>query len=324
MNGDLITNKQRYRELCQIESSIPLFAKDWWLDTVCGYGNWDVTLVEKGGNIVASMPWQLKRKYGFTLIGMPSLTQSLGPWIRPSMAKYANQIGHQKKVMLQLIQQLPAYDYFNQNFHYSITNWQPFYWSGFNQTTRYTYLINELPGKDELWENLLPNIRREIKKAIHRFGLHICSDFSVDTFLDVNEKTFKRQNMPLPYPRSLVYSIHKTCVKREACKMFFAVDSKERIHAGAFIVWDENSAYYLLGGGDPVLRNSGAMSLILWEAILFAAKVTKKFDFEGSMIEPIEKFFRAFGAVQTPYFCVTKNKSRLLQLYRGLRAFSRC
>ena len=37
------------------------------------------------------------------------------------------------------------------------------------------------------------------------------------------------------------------------------------------------------------------------------------FDFEGSMIEPVERSFRQFGAKQTPYFSVSKTPSRLLK-----------
>jgi len=32
------------------------------------------------------------------------------------------------------------------------------------------------------------------------------------------------------------------------------------------------------------------------------------FDFEGSMIEPVERFFRSFGAQRVPYFGITKNR----------------
>lgn len=78
-----------------------------------------------------------------------------------------------------------------------------------------------------------------------------------------------------------------------------------------------------MGGGDPALRNSGATSLCMWEAIRFAATVTKSFDFEGSMIEPVERYFRAFGAIQTPYFSVSKTPSRLLSSYQVLRKFLR-
>jgi hypothetical protein len=72
-----------------------------------------------------------------------------------------------------------------------------------------------------------------------------------------------------------------------------------------------------MGGGDPHLRTSGAGSLVLWEAIKFAATVSEQFDFEGSMIEPVERFFRAFGGTPTPYFSIQKLSSGM-NFLRGL------
>jgi len=34
--------------------------------------------------------------------------------------------------------------------------------------------------------------------------------------------------------------------------------------------------------------------------------VTDIFDFHGSMLQPVERFFRAFGGRQTPYLSVTR------------------
>ena len=31
-----------------------------------------------------------------------------------------------------------------QNFHYGITDWLPFYWEGYRQTTRYTYMLKDI------------------------------------------------------------------------------------------------------------------------------------------------------------------------------------
>ena len=56
-----------------------------------------------------------------------------------------------------------------------------------------------------------------------------------------------------------------------------------------------------MGGGDPHLRTSGAGSLLIWEAIQRASADSQVFDFEGSMLRPVERFFRAFGGRQTPY-----------------------
>lgn len=290
-----------------------LFQQPWWLDVVAP-NQWNEVTVERGGEVVARLPYVIKKRKGLTVLSMPQLTQTLGPWLRPSKAKYAKQLSEQKDLMTELIQKLPRFDYFFQNFHYSITNWLPFYWQGFEQTTRYTYVLENLSDSQKMWDGMLPKIRTDIKKAQNRFGLEIRTDLGVDAFLDMNELTFTRQGMKLPYSRDFVRRLDHACETHNARRVFFAQDKDSRIHAAVYTVWDENSAYYLMGGSDPDMRNSGANSLCMWEAIKFASTVTKKFDFEGSMIEPVERFFRAFGAKQIPYFHITKTNSRLLRL----------
>jgi hypothetical protein len=267
------------------------------------------------------MPYVLKKRHGLTLLTTPPLTKYLGPWLRESDAKYTNRLSRQKELMQELIDRLPPFDYFIQPFHYSVTNWLPFYWRGFEQTTNYTYVIEDLHDLESVWGATRENIRREVRKACKKVAVH--TGLSVTRFLDLNEMTFKRQGRPLPYTCELVERLDSACAMRDARKIFFAEDSHGRIHAAVYIVWDEESAYYLMGGADPELRNSGVMSLLIWEAIQFSAKVTKRFDFEGSMVESIERFFRAFGARQVPYFSVKKVSSRRLRAYLALQALLR-
>ncbi len=215
--------------------------------------------------------------------------------------------------MNELVKQLPAFDEFSQNWHYTSTNWLPFYWKGFSQTTRYTYILNDLTDMDVLWAGLQQNIRREIRKAKSRFALEVVENSSLGEFISLNKKVFSRQSMRIPYARELIYRIDAACAERGCRRIFVAKDKDGNAHAGVYIVWDANSAYYLMGGGDPELRNSGATSLCMWQAILYASTVTKSFNFEGSMIEPVERFFRAFGATQTPYFRIRKTPSILLK-----------
>ena len=315
-----IDRVNKYRALCAKELSIPLFSQAWWLDTVAGEDAWDVALVEKGGVIVAAMPYVLRKRYGFTFIGQTALTQTLGPWLRETEGKSSTRLAQHKGWMQELITQLPAFHHFSQNWSWRIDNWLPFYWTGFTQTTRYTYILHELEDENALWQGLQENIRREIKKASNRFNIHICTELSVEEFLELNRMTFTRQNMTVPYSDDFVKRLDLVCAERQARRILIAKDEQGRCHAGAYIIWDHNSAYYLMGGGDPALRNSGATSLCMWEAIKFAATVTKRFDFEGSMIEPVERFFRAFGAQQTPYFTISKTPSRILKTALFLRS----
>lgn len=313
-------SKQTYRAACERESGIPLFSRAWWLDAVAGDENWDVAILEKGGQLFASMPYVRRCRWGLQMSSQPPLSQTLGPWLKPRAGKNTKNLAQQKDSMEALITQLPRFDRFSQNWHYSQTNWLPFYWKGFQQTTRYTYVLPDLGNEELLWKGLDHNIRTDIRKATDRFGLRVRDDFGLDAFMALNRKVFARQGKTLPYPESLVQRLDNACEERQCRKILIAEDEQGRAHAGVYLVWDENSAYYLMGGSDPELRNSGATSLCMWEAIRHAATVTKRFDFEGSMLEPVERFFRAFGAEQVPYYQVQRTNSRLLRVAEFLRA----
>ena len=298
-----------------------IFSQPWWLDAVVP-NQWDVIEIKKGNNVIARMPYVFKQsRLGFRMITMPPLTQTLGPAFASHHAKYVKQLSEQHKRITNLIEQLPPFDYFSQNFHYTAINWLPFHWHGFQQTTRYTYVIEDLSNLDTVWKETRENIRRNVRKA--KKQLTIRTDLTLDSFLDLNEKTFQRQNLSLPYSRELVYRIEQTCTAQNCRKMFFAEDAQGLLHAAVYIIWDENAAYYLMGGADPELRNSGATSFLMWEAIQFAATVTQTFDFEGSMIQPVERFFRAFGAKQKPYFHVYKVNSALYKMRQDIRSWIR-
>lgn len=316
----MTSGKSAYRQLCESEPGPPIFAQDWWLDSTVGNENWDVAVVELDGQVVASLPYVRKKKLYWDVCSQPPLTPALGPWIRPLDAKPASRLARDKELMNALIDQLPAFHLYQQGWHYSQTNWLPFFWRGFEQTTRYTYRIPDLSDSDFLWAQLQGNIRREIKKASKRFSLQVRDDLDIDQFLELNAKTFARQGRELPYSSAYVERIDKACAARDARRILIAVDQEGEMHAGAYLVWDEDSAYYLMGGADPALRNSGAASLVMWEAILLSASVTRSFDFEGSMKEPIERFFRSFGAQQVPYSVVTRVNSPLLSLLLYLKS----
>jgi len=310
--------KDRYAELCNSEITIPIFSQPWWLDCVSGESNWGVCLVEQDGEIIASMPYEIKKKIGFNLCKMPLFTQTLGPWIRFSKLTNYKQLSRQKKLMNLLIDQLPNYDYFHQNWHYSQTNFIAFFWRGFQQKTNYTYVIEDLTDLDKVWDSFEAKTKLSIKNAKERFKLVIDENLTIDDFLHLHRQVFHRKNIMRPFSDASILSLNKACNDNNASKIFIAIDEDGKKYAGVYLIWDKDCAYYLMGGSDPEFLNSGAVSLCLWEAIKFASTVVNKFDFEGSMIESIERFVRAFGAKQKPYHAITKTPSCILRMRSAL------
>lgn len=311
-------NTPCYRAFCASEATVPLFLQDWWLDAVAP-GQWEAALVKEGGRIVAAMPYVLGKRLCHKAIIQPPLTQFLGPWFAPMEGHAQRRLQAEKNLMFALIDQFPDVASIHANWHRDRTNWLPFHWRGFSQTTRYTYRLGELDNLAAVWKGLSSNARRSVRKAGTGYGIRLRQGPTLDSLLDLVEWTFKRQGRSLPYPRSLVHRIEQACSAHGKSRVLIAEDGEGNAHAGCYLVWDAESTYYLLGGADPGFLKSRAMGFVIWHAIEFSAGVSETFDFEGSMLEPVERFFRSFGAIQTPYFSVSKVNSRSLKAALVLR-----
>ena len=310
--------KSLYKDYSEKEY-LPIFFQPWWLDTLAGQENWEAVVAKKNDEIIGVMPYSISKKFFFKTIKMPPLTQFLGPWIVYPDIKGSNKLSIDKAVMTELISKLPNFHKFSQCWNYLYKNWLPFYWKDFKQTTKYTYVLDYKCKLDEIWSSIKPNIKSDIQKAQKKYNLVIDENPNIEDFINLNKLVFERQGMISPYSDKSIRNIYSETLLRNSGKLFLAKDKHNNFHAGVFIIWDKKSAYYLLGGGDPDLRGSGATSFCLWEAIKYCSDKTEKFDFEGSMIEPIEKFIRAFGAKQFPYFLIEKTPSKFYRLFAAAK-----
>jgi hypothetical protein len=284
-----------------------IFQQPWWLDAVAP-GRWGEATVERDGRVIARLPYVVRGRRRLRMLTMPPLTQTLGPWVEPSGASAPRALGEEIELLAALEAALPPADAFVQQFAPTMLNALPFHWAGYRLELQYTYRLHGIGSEDAVWDGLRGSIRREIRKARKR--VEVRDDLPLDRFHGVWSKTFERQRLPVPTSLSQLERLDAACASRGARALLSAHDDADRVHAVAYVVWDANAAFYLLGGADPALRTSGAGSLLLWEGIARARAVTDVFDFEGSMLPSVERHFRAFGARQTPYLRVSRASRR--------------
>ncbi len=280
-----------------------VFEQPWWLDAAAG-GQWDAVEVEEGGRVVARLPFVVKRAYGMRVLTQPPLTQTLGPWLEGADEPPTRRLAREKDLFAKLIARLPKFDAFQQSFHPNVTNWLPFYWQGFSQTTRYSYVLNDIGDLDRVFKEMSSSTRTHIRRA--EKSLTVVSSEGVEEVLEMVQKTFQRQRLPLPYDPDLLRGIDEAAKTHAQRRALFGVDEEGRIHSAVYVVGDARRAYSLVTGADPELWRSGSGSLVHWNSIQAAAPFTNVFDFEGSMIEGIEESYRRFGASQSPYSSVSK------------------
>jgi GNAT acetyltransferase-like protein len=280
-----------------------VFEQPWWLDCVAP-GSWSEAVVRRGDGVIARLPYVLRRKLGGTMIVQPAFTQTLGPWLAPMEGKYARRLDTEKKLMGQLIEMLPPFDFFLMCFSPALTNWLPFRWTGFKASVCYTYRIEDLSDVDRVQHEFQEHVRRGIRKA--QRAVEVEHDLPLDELLRLDAQTYTRRGLKQRHSHEIVRRLDAACAARGARRILGAVDADGRTHAALYVAWDESTLYALMSARDPKLQAVGANTLLYWEAIRLASEVSRVFDFEGSMVEPIEHYFRGFGGRQTPYFCVTK------------------
>ncbi|MBL4592271.1 MAG: GNAT family N-acetyltransferase [Flavobacteriales bacterium] len=305
-------NKELYKQFCEQES-IPLFLQYKWFNAIYEDKEWDIAIDQKAGNILGVLPYVIAKKKSFKVITPQFLSPYQGVWIKyPEGQKYASKVGFEKEVINGLIEQLPKVDAFKQNFLPGFTNWMPFNWKGYEQSTRYTYIINDISDTDKVFTDFKENIRREVRKAGKSMTVEVVED--IDLMFQMKLKVYEANNDTYPIPLNKLKTIYNYCKENNCGELLIAKDSDDNIHSILLYVWDNESAYYLHGVTDFTFKTSGSMSLLLWEAIKRSATKTKAFNFEGSMVESIERYFRGFGGEQTPYFQISKTDSKVLKL----------
>ena len=149
-----MTELEKYLQFSEQETTIPLFSKGWWMDSVCP-NEWDVILIKENGEILASLPYYLQQIGTEKEIRKATLTQTNGIWMRyPPDQKYERKLTYEKNMMNTIIDEIEnlGLTKYQQYFHYSITNWLPFYWRGYSQATRYTYVIHHTSNLDGVFQ----------------------------------------------------------------------------------------------------------------------------------------------------------------------------
>jgi Acetyltransferase (GNAT) domain len=345
-NKDTSTPRQQLEELCRKDPSVSIFLHPFWLDVVCKNGTWDVCIsYDNAGAIDGVLVYyKVKLKGIITAIAMPELTPNAGIWLRLPSHKTNGIKRHSvytntKKIVENLVSQLPDVSIYCQHFHYALTDWQPFFWKNFRQTTHYSYILDNLDDLAAIYSDLKGSVRTDLKKAERLVSIENLAETTpadLSEFYEVVNLSFKKQGMKPFYSLEMLQELDAVLAQKGARKLFLARDTegsceikneelkienedlelkKGAIHGGVYIIIWNGTAHYIAGGSHPDLRQSGAMSLLIWRAIEWAAaQGCHYFDFEGSMIPQVETLFRAFGGKQKPFFRITKTRNRFYDL----------
>jgi hypothetical protein len=255
--------------------------------------------------LVAGFGLRKSSMLGLTVLRMPPFSPQCGPFHRIQARNPVAVLEARRKIMEAIAAFLDRKSNLlvSLSFDIPVQDMLPFHWRRFKVSPRYTYRIDLSLSLAAIKDNMDSKRRSNLSKAT-RDGLTVRPLTDMETVRDLVLATFDRQNMRInrEFIERILFQFAKT-----SNSYAYAAYRDETPIACAFIVSDRTTAYYLLGGYRKDEQHPGAGPLTILAAVQHAKEQgLQTFDFEGSMVPAIEKYFRGFGGQLTPYFSVNK------------------
>ena len=310
-----MSNKERYKEICEAEGDrIPLFLQHWWMEAVCGDKPWDVLLAEREGSVLAAMPCLVRHRMGMRYAIQPQLTPYSGPvFLYPSGMRPERKASFEHRAAKMLIEQLRdmRLGYFQQNFSPDVTDWLPFHWAGYGQSTRYTYIIPDISDLDKVFAAFDPDQRQKnIRKLLPH--VRLVEDTSPEQLAAWHERYWRSKGKRDVLPQSLMTRVARMAMARGNGLILTLAHEDGTPLVSRFLAYDSRCAHSLFSAQNPDRRIPNASDALVWLALQRLQGRTQAYDFEGSMEPSIEHYYRSFGARQVPYFSIERRRNPLL------------
>lgn len=292
------------------EKAVPqvgVFASNKWL-SVYGEALTVIGIFKDEHQLIGGFYYLKTKKYGFTFLKLPPYTPHCGLFFN-SESKNASSVNNfSKEVMTEI-----CIYFAKQNsaltilaFPYYIIDLQPFIWDKYKVVPNYTYQINLSKSIEDIKNNFDSKTRNAINKAVKEQ-------------VSVEENLLDKQSLYDFFITSLSTTdanIYKDELKNillsfsDKDNSFSLEARKDGTLLGiVFCVYDKKACYYLLGGVDKNAGIQGINNLLVQKSIEKAMTLgCSIFDFEGSMLKGVEKFFRSFGPELIPYYTINKAK----------------
>ena len=285
--GDV--NVKKWNQCVESSPHARLYGMSYYLDSVCNTGTWHALVND---DYTAVMPLPINQRIPlFPRIMLPHLAQQLGIFTATSpspelVSQFISAIPDTyKSVYVQLNDSNPI-----QAIHEAEVR------------PRTNYVLPLQQEHEVLMKNYSTNLKRNIKKGA-KASLSIASLSAAEFipfYLAYDKSKYTKKNKIL----DLLAKLLPTLIEKDVAIIYAAHDEKHNILAACVITIFKKRMTYLMANSSPDGKEKRAMHWLIDQIIQQHCTIMEYFDFEGSDIPSIAKFFSTFGAEDKPYSLV--------------------
>ena len=291
-----------------------IFHSSWWLGIVSPSFR---LLAVRGddGRIKAGIPLPNKHAAGLRLFHSPPLAPYLGPVFDFSAGESESaRVEVASRYGEALATGIEGFDSLRYVAGASAPNLDGFLHAGFRVFLGYTFRFAANRSIEEITKGITRTHMQKLTKA-KRLGLRIARDEGLETLLELNKLTFRRQGAEPPYSDATVSQLWKAAFARGQANLYVATRPEGDPVGALFTVHDARTTFQIVSGFNPNFMDVPGQNFVLWAGLQDALNAGRDFDFEGSELRGVEAFYRRWGAPAVPVWRIEKART-----LRGLLA----
>ena len=277
-----------------------VYAHSWYLDRICQ--KWDALIC---GDYLYIMPLVNNIKYGISYIYQPFFTQQLGVF---------SGLPTELAIVDQFLNAIPKqFRLTDMNLNIGNTLKTPNF--GFRNNT--TYHLNLQPEISTIRAGYNSNTRRNVQKAIqNKISISPVSD--IDFFMKFIQDNLQEKSPEIKSKHYLALrKVVNYALEHQLGEIYGAWDSDNNLVASVFFVSSNQKSIYLAASSNQAGIEQSAMFLLVDTFIEKNAGKKQIFDFEGSNIPGVARFYAGFGATPETYYSVHQNRlPKLLRIFK--------
>jgi len=271
--------KSRWDECVEAHEGL-IYSRSWYLDVMAD--DWYGLIV---GDFEAVLAIPVKRKFGMRMIAMPAFVQRLDLVGRSDEAT-------RNKVSAALLN-------FSKLVQFNTTD--ACFFEGFTPRKRQNFLLNLQSSYASIFDNYSDSCKKNLRQAAKR-GCVWKQDVSINELLNLYRNAYGSRSSYTPAHYERFQTLLEVAKEKNSCHFAAVVDEAgETVYAGALID-DGRRLYYLMGAPTEKGRHMRATYFFMDTMLRQFAGTRKIFDFEGSDIPDVAKFYLSFSPETEYYF----------------------
>jgi hypothetical protein len=283
---------------------LSIYHETWWLD-IATDGRWGEAKVVENGTIIGRMPYSIETRRGLRLSRPQSLIRTLGPAILAMPGKPVATLRRRLAITNELIDQLPAFDMFEQLFDPAIPDAVSFIYRGFTASVVYAFWIDAGLSEAQIWSGMNDKTRNVIRKCSKSLSIGPIDE--PDAFVRFYEENL--DGTPNIHGTRRLTALLEAMLSRHAGILLGTRDETGRLMAATAIPWDSKTAYFLLSTRRRDAA-AGATNQLMWEAARLACARSLAFDLDGVTSPASLLFLSGFGGRMVQRLRVRRHSAR--------------